>query len=139
MVLTHLPAQVFRALIGVPDNVHLALMFCILNASITSMDTAPRAAFLAAIILPEERTAIMGTLNVVKTTAASLGPIVTGVLVDHNLYWLSFVAGGTLKGLYDIGILIFFWHREKERERSERARTQPSEEAGREESANGNP
>lgn len=62
----------------------------------------------------------MGVLNVVKTTTSSLGPIITGVLVDHNLYWASFVAGGTLKGLYDLGILVFFRQREKERDRLER-------------------
>ncbi|KAI8946446.1 major facilitator superfamily domain-containing protein [Xylaria longipes] len=119
MVLTHLPSQVFRALIGVPNNVHIALLFCIINASTASMDTAPRSAFLATIILPEERTAVMGTLNVVKTTASSLGPIITGLLVDHNLYWVSFVASGSLKALYDVGILIFFRHKEKQREKEQ--------------------
>ncbi|KAI0395494.1 MFS general substrate transporter [Xylariaceae sp. FL0594] len=133
MVLTHLPAQVFRALIGVPGDARLALLFCILNASISSMDTAPRAAFLAAIIPAGERTAVMGALNVVKTTAASLGPIATGLLVDHKLYWLSFVLGGTLKGLYDVGILVFFWHKEKERDRGARQRAQHSDGQGDEE------
>ncbi|KAI0872145.1 MFS general substrate transporter [Hypoxylon argillaceum] len=128
MVLTHLPSQVFRALIGVPNNVHLALLFCVLNASMASMDTAPRSAFLATIILPEERTAVMGTLNVAKTTASSLGPIITGVLVDHNLFWVSFVLGGSLKGLYDIGILIFFTHKEKELEKRERDRIRKQQE-----------
>ncbi|KAI1118287.1 major facilitator superfamily domain-containing protein [Nemania sp. NC0429] len=124
MVLTHLPSQIFRALIGVPDNMYVALLFCIINASTASMDTAPRSAFLATIILPEERTAVMGTLNVVKTTAASLGPIITGVLVDHNLYWASFVLAGSLKALYDVGILLFFRQKEREREREERDRIQ---------------
>ncbi|KAI0459042.1 major facilitator superfamily domain-containing protein [Xylaria acuta] len=128
MVLTHLPSQVFRALIGVSDNVHIALLFCIINASTASMDTAPRSAFLAAIILPEERTAVMGTLNVVKTTASSLGPLITGLLVDHNLYWVSFVASGSLKALYDVGILIFFRHKEKQREREQSGRVQRHEE-----------
>ncbi|KAJ2984606.1 hypothetical protein NUW58_g5972 [Xylaria curta] len=131
MVLTHLPSQVFRALIGVPNDMHIALLFCIINASTASMDTAPRSAFLATIILPEERTAVMGTLNVVKTTASSLGPIITGVLVDHDLYWVSFVASGSLKALYDVGILIFFRHKEKEREKSERDRIQRQEEESR--------
>ncbi|KAI3320278.1 MFS general substrate transporter [Xylariaceae sp. AK1471] len=128
MVLTHLPSQIFRALIGIPNNVHVALLFCIINASTASMDTAPRSAFLATIILPEERTAVMGTLNVVKTTASSFGPIIAGVLVDHDLYWVSFVASGSLKALYDVGILIFFRHKEKEREKSERDRIRRAEE-----------
>ncbi|TGJ81884.1 hypothetical protein E0Z10_g6868 [Xylaria hypoxylon] len=127
MVITHLPSQVFRALIGVPNNMHIALLFCIINASTTSMDTGPRSAFLATIILPEERTAVIGTLNVVKTIASSLGPIITGTLVDHNLYWVSFVLSGSLKALYDVGLLIFFRHKEREREKSERDRMQRQE------------
>lgn len=70
----------------------------------------------------------MGTLNVAKTTASSLGPIITGVLVDHNLFWVSFVLGGSLKGLYDIGILIFFTHKEKELEKRERDRIRKQQE-----------
>jgi MFS-type transporter involved in bile tolerance (Atg22 family) len=128
MIITHLPSQIFRALIGIPDNVHIALLFSIINASTASMDAAPRSAFLATIILPEERTAVMGTLNVVKTTASSLGPIITGVLVEHDLYWVSFVAAGSLKALYDVGILVFFRNKEKERERNERDRIRRDEE-----------
>ncbi|KAI1741714.1 MFS general substrate transporter [Xylaria scruposa] len=128
MVLTHLPSQIFRALVGIPNNVHIALLFCIINASTASMDTAPRSAFLATIILPEERTAVMGTLNVVKTIASSLGPLITGLLVDHNLYWVSFLASGSLKALYDVGLLIFFRHKEKEREKEENDRSQRQQE-----------
>lgn len=70
----------------------------------------------------------MGTLNVVKTTASSLGPLITGLLVDHNLYWVSFVASGSLKALYDVGILIFFRHKEKQREREQRGEVPIQEE-----------
>ncbi|KAI1369960.1 major facilitator superfamily domain-containing protein [Xylaria arbuscula] len=115
MVLTHLPSQIFRALIGVPNNMHIALLLCVLNASTTYMSTAPRSAFIATIVLPQERTAVMGTLNVVKTAASSLGPTITGTLVDHNLFWVSFLLSGSLKALYDVGILVFFRHKEREK------------------------
>ncbi|KAI2610109.1 major facilitator superfamily domain-containing protein [Hypoxylon fragiforme] len=115
MIFTHLPSQIFRALLGVPTNLHLALALLILNASTQSMDTGPRSAFLAAIVLPAERTAVMGTVNVVRTTAQSLGPLLTGVLVGRDLFWVSFACSGGLKMLYDLGLLAFF--KEKERER----------------------
>ncbi|KAI8963200.1 MFS general substrate transporter [Daldinia sp. FL1419] len=128
MIFTHLPSQIFRALLGVPDDMGLALAFLILNASTQSMDTGPRSAFLATIVLPSERTAVMGTVNVVKTTAQSLGPLLTGVLVDQNLFWVSFVASGGLKILYDLGLLAFFKNKEKERESAGAARIQRDEE-----------
>ncbi|OTA59563.1 MFS general substrate transporter [Hypoxylon sp. EC38] len=128
MVFTHLPSQIFRALLGVPSEVHLALVFLILNSSTQAMDTGPRSAFLATIVLPGERTAVMGTVNVVKTTAQSLGPILTGVLVDRNLFWVSFACSGCLKAAYDLGLLAFFKEKEKERERAERLRIQEQDE-----------
>ncbi|KAI1662189.1 MFS general substrate transporter [Daldinia decipiens] len=128
MIFTHLPSQIFRALLGVPSDMHLALAFLILNASTQSMDTGPRSAFLATIVLPAERTAVMGTVNVVRTTAQSLGPLLTGILVDRNLFWVSFVASGGLKILYDLGLLAFFKNKERKRERAERLIIQGDEE-----------
>lgn len=72
------------------------------------MDVAPRSAFLAAVVLPNERTAVMGTINVVKTSGQSVGPLITGILAHHRLFWVAFVAAGSLKGVYDLGMLAVF-------------------------------
>lgn len=72
------------------------------------MDTAPRSAFISAIVLPEERTVTMGVVNVVKTLSQSLGPLVTGVLAGKDLFWVSFLVAGSLKVAYDIGMLLLF-------------------------------
>ena len=72
------------------------------------MDVAPRSAFLAAVVLPNERTAVMGFINVVKTSAQSLGPFITGLLAGHKLFWVAFVAAGSLKATYDLGMLAVF-------------------------------
>lgn len=86
------------------------------------MDTAPRSAFLAAVVKPNERTAVMGTLNIVKTFAQSLGPLITGILANINLFWIAFVCAGTLKATYDLGMLaVFAGHRtQDERDEEER-------------------
>lgn len=108
MVFTHLPSSIFLALIPVPTTVGPAMLFLILRSCTQSMDTAPRSAFLAAVILPNERTAIMGSLNVVKTFSSSIGPVITGLLVHRQLFWVSFVMAGALKATYDLGILAVF-------------------------------
>ena len=126
MVFTHLPSAIALALIPVPNALPLALFFLVLRACTQSMDTVPRSAFLAAVVLPHERTAIMGTINVVKTSAQSVGPTITGHLVNNNLFWVAFVVAGSLKATYDIGVLIvFLGHKPKE----ERLREANSEEA----------
>ncbi|EHK22580.1 uncharacterized protein TRIVIDRAFT_28321 [Trichoderma virens Gv29-8] len=120
MVFTHLPSSIFLSLIPVFPDVRLSLLFLWLRASSQSMDVAPRAAFLAAVIKPSERTAIMGVINVVKTTGASLGPFLTGTLADHGLFWVAFVTAGCLKASYDLGMLAVFQNHERhaaERER----------------------
>lgn len=121
MVFTHLPSAVFLALIPVPSTPTFSLLFLVLRACTQSMDVAPRSAFLAAMLLPNERTAIMGTVNVVKTTAQAAGPLITGVLANNNLFWVSFVCAGSLKALYDLGLLIVFKNhaRVKDTERQE--------------------
>ncbi|OIW24850.1 MFS general substrate transporter [Coniochaeta ligniaria NRRL 30616] len=120
MVFTHLPSAVFLALIPVPNDVHWSLLFLILRSCTQSMDGPPRSAFLAAIVLPGERTAIMGLVNVVKSTAQSLSPTLTGLLADKKLFWVAFVCAGTLKASYDLGMLALFKNHERERAERER-------------------
>ena len=126
MVFTHLPSSIFLGLIGVPSSLPTAMALVILRSCTQSMDTAPRSAFLAAVVLPNERTAVMGTINVVKTSSQSLGPLVTGVLATKNLFWVAFMMAGALKATYDLGMLaIFVGHKTRE----ERAMEDPSEPA----------
>lgn len=122
MVFTHLPSSIFLALIPVPASLPLALTFLILRSCTSSMDVAPRTAFLAAVILPNERTAVMGALNVVKTLSQALGPLITGILAQEGLFWTAFVAAGALKIAYDLGMLAVFVGHKTHDERNEEER-----------------
>ncbi|KAF5024387.1 hypothetical protein F66182_3473 [Fusarium sp. NRRL 66182] len=113
MVFTHLPSSIFLALIPIPNDVHLSVLLLILRSCTQSMDVAPRSAFLAAIVLPQERTVVIGLINVAKTTAQSLGPLITGLLADSNHFWVAFLLAGSLKVGYDLGFLGLFKHYER--------------------------
>jgi MFS family permease len=117
MVFTHLPSSVALALLGIPNSAPVAMALLIFRASTQSMDTAPRSAFLAAILLPNERTSIMGAINVVKTGAQSLGPIITGILIEKNLFWVAFLIAGSMKAVYDLSILGVFANYQTREER----------------------
>ncbi|KAJ6477752.1 MFS transporter [Mycena sanguinolenta] len=108
MALTHLPSAILLALVPVPSNFQFARAILIAVFCTTKMDIAPRTAFLASYVLPEERTAVMGIINVVKMFSQSLGPTVTGLLATHGKIWLSFVIAGVLQGSYDLAMLYFF-------------------------------
>lgn len=108
MVFTHLPSAVFLALLPFPHSLALTIVFLVGRASLASMDQAPRSAFLSAVVLPGERTAVMGIVNTLKTTAQSAGPLVTGVLAGEGRFWIAFVVAGALKASYDLGMLVIF-------------------------------
>lgn len=115
MVFTHLPSAICLSLISVPNNLPLALTFLVLRACSQSMDVAPRSAFLAAALPSDKRTAIMGAVNVVKTTTQSLGPLLTGILARKNMFGVSFIIAGCLKVIYDLGMLFTFAGKEAEK------------------------
>lgn len=115
MVFTHLPSAIFLALIPLPSNAFVAMTFLILRSCTQNMDQAPRQAFLAAAVLPSERTAVMGVVNVVRTLSQSGGPVVTGVLAGLKKFWIAFLLAGTLKAGYDLAMLkMFLGHRSRE-------------------------
>jgi hypothetical protein len=108
MVATHLPSSVFLALLPVPSGLSLTICLLVGRSVLNSMDQAPRSAFLSLIVLPEERTAVMGVVNILKTLAQSSGPSLTGILAGHDRFWVAFVVAGSLKAAYDLMLLAFF-------------------------------
>ncbi|TVY85029.1 putative membrane protein [Lachnellula suecica] len=132
MVFTHLPSAIFLALIPVPNSLPFAMLFLILRSCTQSMDVAPRSAFLAAVVLPNERTAVMGLFNVAKASSQSLGPLITGILAQHRLFWVAFVTAGTLKAVYDLGMLAVFMGHKTYEDRAEEERQAEEEERLRE-------
>ena len=119
MVFTHVPASIALSLIPIPENAGIAIALLAFRASTNSMDQAPRQAFLAAAVLPGERTAVMGVVNVVKTMSQSIGPVLTGLLASRSLFWVAFVVAGALKLLYDFLILAMFLGYKTVEERAE--------------------
>lgn len=72
------------------------------------MDQAPRAALIAAIVRPEERTAIMGITSMLRTLASVAGPTITGLLAGSERFWIAFVVAGGLRIGYDLGLWAMF-------------------------------
>lgn len=112
MVFTHLPSAIFLAMIPFPSATNfgtwLAMIFLVLRACTSSMDQAPRQAFLAASVLPAERTAVLGVVNVVKTLAQAGGLGSAGALSDKNLWVVVIGGAGAMKAIYDLLMLWMF-------------------------------
>lgn len=114
MTFTHLPSAILLGLVAMPSagspGTLLSMAFLSLRACTQSMDQAPRQAFLAAVMKPEERTAILGVINIVKTLAQAGGIGVSGVLAAEKLWRVMFGAAGLMKVSYDVMILWTFLH-----------------------------
>ena len=110
MVFTHLPSAIFLSLMPLPTSLWLTITLLVSRASLNAMDQAPRSAFLSAVVLPGERTAVMGIVNTVKTMSQSSGPFLTGSLAESGRFWIAFVFAGALKAAYDVGLLTLFLH-----------------------------
>ncbi|KAF3001949.1 hypothetical protein E8E13_007149 [Curvularia kusanoi] len=108
MVFTHLPSSIASAFIPLPKTVGPTIGILIFRAALNSMDQAPRTAFIAAVVKPEERTGVMGITSMARTLAMSLGPSITGLLSGNNVFWIAFLASGFCRITYDLGLWVLF-------------------------------
>ncbi|TKY84484.1 hypothetical protein EX895_006385 [Sporisorium graminicola] len=108
MVVTHLPANVFLALIPLPSSLGMTSALIVARAATSSMDQAPRSAFLTAFIPDHQRTRVLGLVNTVQTLAQSAGPSLTGWFANMGRMGWAFHLAGLLKAGYDLGLLAAF-------------------------------
>lgn len=108
MVFTHIPSSLAVLLFPLPQNKFLTFALLLLRVGLNNMDQAPRAALIAAVVKPEERTAVMGITSTLRTLANVTGPSFTGLLADSDRFWIAFVVGGALRLAYDIGLFVMF-------------------------------
>lgn len=108
MVFTHLPSSISSAFIPMPKTVGPTIGLLLFRAALNSMDQAPRTAFIAAVVKPEERTGVMGITSMLRTLAMSVGPSVTGLLSGNGTFWIAFVAAGFCRITYDLGLWVLF-------------------------------
>ncbi|KAK1764249.1 MFS general substrate transporter [Phialemonium atrogriseum] len=108
MVFTHIPSSAAVLLFPLPRTVPLTFALLLVRVGLNNMDQAPRSALIAAVVRPEERTAVMGVTGMLRTLAATAGPSVTGVLAGGGRFWVAYVAAGALRLAYDLGLFAMF-------------------------------
>ncbi|GAP87497.1 putative major facilitator superfamily transporter protein [Rosellinia necatrix] len=108
MVFTHIPSSAAVLVFPFPPYFWMAAALLLIRAALNSMDQAPRTALIAAVVKPQERTAVMGITSTVRTLAAMAGPTVTGLLASSEHFWAAFVAAGVCRLAYDFGLYGLF-------------------------------
>ncbi|KAK3386699.1 major facilitator superfamily domain-containing protein [Podospora didyma] len=108
MVFTHVPSSAAVLLFPLPQSVSVSVALLLLRVGLNNMDQAPRAALIAAVVRPEERTAVMGITSMLRTLTMTAGPTITGFLAGDDRFWVAFVAAGALRLFYDLGLFAMF-------------------------------
>ena len=108
MVITHMPAAIFLAFLPLAKVWYVFLILLLIVSAFGSTDQAPRAAFVAACFKRNERTTVMGTLNLVKTICRAGGPVLANVFWKDKRWGPPFIIAASVKIAYDLGLLAMF-------------------------------
>jgi hypothetical protein len=108
MVFTHVPSSAAVLAFPLPSSLALTMLLLFVRSGLNNMDQAPRTAFIAAVVKPSERTAVMGITTTVRTLGATAGPTLTGFLAGSDRFWVAFVAAGCCRLAYDFGLYALF-------------------------------
>ena len=108
MVFTHVPSSAAVLLFPFAPHFWVTALFLLVRAGLNNMDQAPRSAFIAAVVKPEERTAVMGITAMLRNLAAMAGPMVTGILAEGDWFNIAFIAAGICRLAYDFGLYALF-------------------------------
>lgn len=108
MVFTHVPSSAAVLVFPGAPWLWMTAGLLLVRAGLNNMDQAPRAAFIAAVVKPDERTAVMGITSMLRNLAAMAGPSVTGILAANKQFWIAFVVAGVCRLAYDFGLYAMF-------------------------------
>lgn len=108
MVFTHVPSSAAVLFFPFPPYFWMTAGLLLVRAGLNNMDQAPRTAFIAAVVKPEERTAVMGITGTLRNLAAMTGPTVTGLLAENEKFGIAFIVAGVCRLAYDFGLYAMF-------------------------------
>ena len=108
MVFTHIPANLFLITAAFMPSAPLAVTFLLLRMAFSQMDVPARQSYVMAVVPPEERAAAASVTNVPRSLAIALAPLLAGALLQHSTFGWPLIAGGVLKLVYDLLLLVLF-------------------------------
>jgi MFS family permease len=114
ILFTQAPSAIFFIIITFMNNFATVTTLLILYFATSTMDVVPRQVLLTSIMPKHEITKVMGIVNIGKTFATCVGPIVTGKLASHHKLRFGFLINGSCVLLADLIMAISFVHLDKE-------------------------
>jgi Major Facilitator Superfamily len=102
MVFTHLPSSLFLVAAAFAPSLKLAIVLFLCREALVEMDVPTRQSYIAAVVLPNERTFASGIANLARNVFWAVGSSVAGFLMQNVAFSAPLVIGGGAKIGYDL-------------------------------------
>jgi MFS family permease len=102
MVFTHLPSSLFLIGAAFAPSLKVAIVLFLCREALVEMDVPTRQSYVAAAVLPNERTFASGIANLARNIFWAVGSSVAGFLMQNVAFSAPLVIGGGAKITYDL-------------------------------------
>jgi MFS family permease len=102
MVFTHLPSSLFLVAAAFAPSLKAAIVLFLCREALVEMDVPTRQSYVAAVVLPNERTFASGIANLARNVFWAIGSSVAGFLMQNVAFSAPLVIGGGAKIGYDL-------------------------------------
>jgi len=104
MVFTHLPSSLFLIAVPFAPSLKVAILLFLCREALVEMDVPTRQSYVAAVVLPNERTFASGLTNLARNVFWALGSTVAGLVMQNIAFSAPLVIGGAMKVTYDVAL-----------------------------------
>jgi MFS family permease len=103
-VFTHLPSSLFLIAVPFATSFKVAILLFLCREALVEMDVPTRQSYLAAVVLPNERTFASGFTNLARNVWWAVGSGVAGLVMQNLAFSAPLVIGGGMKVTYDVAL-----------------------------------
>ena len=102
MVFTHLPSSLLLIAVPFAPSLRGAILLFLCREALVEMDVPTRQSYVAAVVLPNERTFASGITNLARNIFWAIGSTVAGFFMQSVAFSAPLVIGGGAKISYDL-------------------------------------
>jgi predicted MFS family arabinose efflux permease len=104
MVFTHLPSSLFLIAVPFAPSFKVAILLFLCREALVEMDVPTRQSYVAAVVLPSERTFASGLTNLARNVFWAVGSSFAGLVMQNLAFSAPLVIGGGIKVAYDVAL-----------------------------------
>jgi len=104
MVFTHFPSSLFLIAVPFAPSFKWAVFLFFCREALVEMDVPTRQSYVAAVVLPNERTFASGLTNLARNVFWAVGSTVAGLVMQNLAFSAPLVIGGGMKVAYDLAL-----------------------------------